>query len=51
MSYSAGSIVLHKKTLENGWSRAMLLNFLETDLYDRQGKAISKVSSKEIDSL
>jgi predicted nuclease of restriction endonuclease-like (RecB) superfamily len=39
------------KTLENGWSRAMLLNFLETDLYERQGKAISKVSSKEIDSL
>lgn len=32
------------KTLENGWSRAMLLNFLETDLYERQGKAISNFS-------
>ena len=28
-----------RKTLENGWSRAMLLNFLNTDLYERQGKA------------
>ena len=27
------------KTLENGWSRAMLLNFLDTGLYERQGKA------------
>lgn len=30
-----------KKTLENNWSRAVLLNFLDTDLYERQGKAIS----------
>ena len=29
------------KTLENNWSRSVLLNFLETDLYDRQGKAIT----------
>lgn len=29
------------KTIENNWSRAMLLNFLDTDLYERQGKAIS----------
>lgn len=28
-----------RKTLENGWSRAMLLNFLDTGLYERQGKA------------
>ena len=27
------------KTLENGWSRTMLLNFLDTGLYERQGKA------------
>lgn len=27
------------KTLENGWSRAVLMNFLDTDLYARQGKA------------
>ena len=30
-----------KKTIENNWSRAVLLNFLDTDLYERQGKAIS----------
>jgi predicted nuclease of restriction endonuclease-like (RecB) superfamily len=29
------------KTMENNWSRSVLLNFLETDLYDRQGKAIT----------
>ncbi len=29
------------KTVENNWSRAMLLNFLDTDLFDRQGKAIT----------
>ena len=32
------------KTLENNWSRAVLLNFLDTDLYERQGKAISNFS-------
>lgn len=30
-----------KKTLENNWSRAALLNFLDTDLFERQGKAIT----------
>ena len=29
------------KTVENGWSRAVLLNFLDTDLYERQGKAVN----------
>ena len=29
------------KTLENNWSRAMLLNFMDTDLYERQGKAMT----------
>jgi predicted nuclease of restriction endonuclease-like (RecB) superfamily len=33
-----------KKTVENGWSRAVLLNFLDTDLYARQGKAITNFS-------
>ena len=28
------------KTIENGWSRAMLLNFIGTDLYERTGKAV-----------
>ena len=30
-----------EKTLENNWSRAVLQNFLDTNLYERQGKAIS----------
>jgi predicted nuclease of restriction endonuclease-like (RecB) superfamily len=30
-----------RKTMENGWSRSMLLNFLSTDLYDREGKAMT----------
>ena len=30
-----------QKTLENGWSRNVLLNFMDTNLYERQGKAIS----------
>lgn len=29
------------KTIEHGWSRAVLLNFLDTDLYERQGKAVN----------
>ena len=28
------------KTIENGWSRSMLLNFIDTDLYERSGKAV-----------
>ena len=30
-----------KKTLENNWSRDILLNFLGTDLYEREGKAVT----------
>ena len=30
-----------RQTVENGWSRNMLLNFLGTDLYERQGKALT----------
>lgn len=30
-----------RKTLENGWSRNVLLNFMDTDLFERQGKAIT----------
>lgn len=29
------------QTVENGWSRNILLNFLDTDLYERQGKALT----------
>ena len=33
-----------KKTVENGWSRAVLFNFLDTNLYERQGKAVNNFS-------
>ena len=29
------------QTVENGWSRNLLLNFMGTDLYERQGKALT----------
>ncbi len=29
------------KIIENNWSRAVLLNFLDTDLFERQGQAIT----------
>lgn len=37
-------MLLHKKTLQNNWSRSILLNFLTTDLYQREGKSISNFS-------
>ena len=33
------------RTVANNWSRAVLMNFIDTDLYERQGKAISNFSS------
>lgn len=33
-----------QQTVVNGWSRNMLLNFLDTDLYERQGKAQTNFS-------
>lgn len=30
-----------KETIENGWSRALLFNFIDSELYERQGKAVS----------
>lgn len=35
------AIFFIEKTLENNWSRAVLLNFLDTNLYEREGKAIT----------
>lgn len=34
-----------RKTIENNWSRAVLLNFLDTDIYEREGKAITNFKS------
>ena len=33
-----------RQTLENGWSRDMLLNIISTGLYERQGKALTNFS-------
>ena len=33
------------QTVQNGWSRDMLLNFIGTDLYERQGKALTNFIS------
>ena len=38
------------KTVENGWSRAVLLNFLDTNLYERQGKAVNNFNKLLVDS-
>ena len=29
------------KTIENNWSRSVLMNFLDTNLYEREGKALT----------
>ena len=36
------------QTVLNGWSRSMLLNFLDTDLYERQGKALTRIVGTRI---
>lgn len=38
---SERAVFFIKKIIQNNWSRAVLENFLDTDLYERQGKAIS----------
>ena len=32
------------ETIENGWSRSVLMNYLDTNLYERQGKAVTNFS-------
>ena len=34
-----------QKIIENGWSRLLLQNFVDTDLYERNGKAITNFST------
>ena len=38
------AIFFINKIIENGWSRVVLLNFLDTNLYSAQGKAITNFS-------
>lgn len=33
-----------RQTVENGWSRAVLLNWIDSNLYERQGKALTNFS-------
>lgn len=41
-----------QQTIKNNWSRAVLLNFLDTNLYERQGKAVTnfKATLPAVDS-
>ena len=41
-----------RKTIENNWSRTVLLNFLDTDLYERQRKSVTnfKTTLPEVNS-
>ena len=34
------------KTIDNGWSRAVLTNFLDTQLYNTQGKAVTNFNKR-----
>ncbi|MBQ0073752.1 MAG: DUF1016 family protein [Prevotella sp.] len=34
-----------RKTIQEGWSRDMLLNFISTNLYEREGKALNNFTS------
>ncbi len=40
----AKAVFFVRKTQEQNWSRAVLLNLIDTDLYERTGKAISNFS-------
>ena len=39
------AIFFINETLENNWSRPVLLKFLDTDLYERQGKSITNFTN------
>lgn len=41
MGYQQKALFYVNKVYENNWSRSVLLNFLDTDLYERQGKAVT----------
>ncbi len=39
------AVFFAQKIIENGWSRPLLQNFVNTDLYERSGKAITNFST------
>ena len=42
---TARALFYVRQTVENGWSRAVLLNWLDSNLYERQGKALTNFSA------
>ena len=40
-NYPQKALFFARQTVENGWSRSSLLNALSSDLYERQGKALT----------
>lgn len=46
---SKAEFYIHE-TVQNGWSRALLLNHMDSGLYERQGKALSNFASTLPDS-
>ena len=46
---SSKALFFVRQTLENGWSRDVLLNALSTNLYERSGKALSNFHKTLID--
>lgn len=40
-----------RKSVKEGWSRAVLLNFIDTNLYEREGKAISNFRATLPDAM
>lgn len=41
MIFNSKALFFVRKTYENNWSRNVLLNILDTGLYEREGKAIT----------
>ena len=42
---TARALFYVRQTVENGWSRAVLLNWMDSNLYERQGKALTNFSA------
>jgi len=49
MKDPAQALFYVRETLKNGWSRSVLLNFIDSDLYARQGKAVSNFALRLAD--
>ena len=39
-----------QQTIENGWSRSMMISWIESDLHSRQGKAITNFKKDSTNS-